>query len=389
MGKGDKITVLSIGRRFNALRDGVNRPDFEECGFQVVHTENDHNLPALINTWNPNVILTFGDWDQHKLLAGAPMELRRRWIALPNDATDDQVGPACLNCYVGTLKESPEPLVSVFTAAFRPGAKIFRPLKSLMSETYPNWEWIIVDDSDDRQTWRLLQELSAMDPRVKPFKGTRHSGRIGELKRWACGLASGELLVELDHDDELTAHCLGELVRAFNEMPDGGMFYTDDAEVFEDTMESFEYPDGWAFGFGAYRREVYQGREYSVAIAPPINAQTIRHIVGVPNHARAWRRTVYFDIGGHNPELHVADDYDLIVRTWLASRLVHVPTFGYIQYRNREGNTTFNRNSEIQRLVRIVQEQYEERIQARLIGIGEQSTLDRSALLACDEASAG
>ena len=108
-------------------------------------------------------------------------------------------------------------------------------VESIFNQTYQNWEWIIVDDSDDNnQTFNLLKEISEIDHRIKVFKNPRKSGSIGELKRWAAGLCYGEYLCELDHDDELTDKCLEYVVKTFQKYQDVGFVYTDSTEVYEE-----------------------------------------------------------------------------------------------------------------------------------------------------------
>ena len=57
------------------------------------------------------------------------------------------------DCYLKNVLTDQEgggdPLVSVFTPTCRTGGRICRPFLSLMEQTYANWEWIAVDDSDD------------------------------------------------------------------------------------------------------------------------------------------------------------------------------------------------------------------------------------------------
>ena len=103
---------------------------------------------------------------------------------------------------------------------------------------------------------------------------------------------------------------------------------------------------------------------------PEVNAKSIRHIVGCPNHARAWRRSVYEKIGGFNPDVHVADDYELMIRTFLYTRMVHVKKFGYIQYKYSQSQT-YVRNYEIQRLVRYFREYYDQAIHARCLQLSD------------------
>ncbi len=68
----------------------------------------------------------------------------------------------------------------------------------------------------------------------------------------------------------------------------------------------------------------------------------------------------------------MADDYELLVRSFLTTRFVHIPRLGYVQFYNTESisNTQHSRNKEIQRIVRFVANHYEQRIHARLLELG-------------------
>jgi hypothetical protein len=187
-----------------------------------------------------------------------------------------------------------------------------------------------------------------------------HSGSIGDVKRKAFMAAKGDYLVELDHDDELTSNCLSEIHKAF-EQPDVGFVYSDWSEILPDGA-SGKYPEGWAFGYGSeYWNEKYK---YWVMRAPEINRTTMSHIVSVPNHVRAWRSTLYHILMGHDHRLRIADDYELIIRTVLATKTVHIPELLYIQH---IGGHTAQRqqNDEVQRLVLEIATEYSEYLDLR------------------------
>jgi len=261
-------------------------------------------------------------------------------------------------------------LVTVFTPAYQSGDRILKPYNSLLAQTHKEWEWVIVDDSDDDgATFKMLSALAEQDSRVRVYKESRHSGVIGHVKRMACMLGNGEYLVELDHDDELTPWALDKVVNAYASSDEIGFVYTDFAEAFEDGG-IVTYPPGWGFGYGSYREEFHGGQKYMVVNSPNINPKTLRHIVAAPNHIRSWRSSVYREIGGHNDLIHVADDYELMVRTFLKTRMARVPYLSYIQYRNTEGNTHRVRNQEIQRLVRYFSEWYDKAIHERFVELG-------------------
>ncbi len=146
-----------------------------------------------------------------------------------------------------------------------------------------------------------------------------------------------------------------------------GFLYTDSAEVREDGT-NVTYREGWAFGYGSYTDVEYRGKVYKSANGPNINPKTIRHIVSAPNHIRAWRKAFYESIGGHNQELHIADDYELMVRTFLKTLMVRAPKLCYIQY---SGNTAQQvRNRDIQRHVRSIRVHYDRAIHDRLLELG-------------------
>jgi hypothetical protein len=136
-------------------------------------------------------------------------------------------------------------------------------------------------------------------------------------------------------------------------------------------LEVFSYGDFSAFGYACYHKEWLRDKWHNVYHVPHVNPKTIRHIVGAPNHVRIWRRTFYEKIGKHNPDLPVVDDYELIIRTILKYRWVHIPEMMYIQYRNNGGdNFTFHRNALIQYIVPKIRLSYEHEIHERFIELG-------------------
>jgi O-antigen biosynthesis protein len=332
----------------------------------------DETLDEILVRDRPDVIVSRGRVGDFSRLQKAPYAVRRKWLHFDESIRLEKVGEAAFKLFVRNLfsRSAGAPLVSVFTPTYRTGARLRRPFESLRRQSFTNWEWVVVDDSDDGgATLAQLREMAEQEHRMAVHAAHRHSGVIGELKRRACLLAHGEMLVELDHDDELTPDALDLVVCAFARFPEAGFVYSDWAEVDEATGESLSYGDTWAFGYGSYRPEERDGKLIMVANAPNLNPKTIRHIVGVPNHLRAWRGATYLEIGGHNPGIHVADDYELLIRTFLHTRMVRVPKLAYIQYLGG-GNTQDVRRQEIQRLVRVFAEHYHEPIHARLQELG-------------------
>ena len=266
-------------------------------------------------------------------------------------------------------------LISFFTPIYNTKEKLYDTYKSVAAQTYQNWEWILMNDSTDGgRTLKIAEDIAKHDPRVKVYDLREKSGGcIGEVKWRACAMARGYIVAELDHDDLLAVNCAMDLHNAAQKHPECGFFYGDTAEVNEQ-WENQKYGPGFALGYGNYRDEEYQGRMLSPANQQNINPKSIRHIVGVPNHIRAWRRSTYFEIGGHNRSLTVVDDYELIVRTFLHTRICKIPKLSYIQflYNNAGGRNTHDLSrADIQRRVRTIAEHYKEDIKARFEELGQ------------------
>jgi glycosyltransferase involved in cell wall biosynthesis len=363
--------VCIFGADDITLFSSVEAPEIEARELDCHCFRDDRGLEQILIQLRPHVIITFGVMQDFTQLMAAPFEVRRRWLHF-DDASDlEKVGESAFLCYLVVCvdKREDQPFVSVFTPTYRTGDRFLRPLVSMKEQTYVNWEWVIWDDSDDDgRTAAMVKAHADLDHRIRLIRAERHSGVIGEVKYNACAMSRGELLVELDHDDALTPQALEKLVAASKEFPEAGFFYSDYAEV-DDHLNPLRYPDGWGFGLGSYRTEMYRGRELLVANTPGISPKTIRHLLAAPNHLRAWRRDLYFQIGGHNREIHVADDFELMVRTFLETRMVQIPFLGYVQY-SGAGTTQRVRNKDIQRHVRYLRWKYDRRIHERFEALG-------------------
>ena len=338
---------------------------------EVRFLENEVFLRGAIADFRPHVILSFFPEGKRSVLENFPRSIRRRWVNYPfGFTTKDHAIGAILSMYTSVIvgeKKSHEKLVSIITPTYNTVSVLLRTYDSICGQSYREWEWVIYDDSTEKETIQIVRMLAQEDSRISVIRGGRHSGFIGEVKRKAFRAAEGDVLVELDHDDELTEDCLQLIVDGFNEFPECGFAYTECAEVNADGSP-VKYGDTYAFGYGSYRPYpyMYRGKPYLVTNYPQINQKTMRHIVGVPNHARAWTKQAYEISGGHNPDLFVCDDYELILRTYLTTRMLHIRHLGYIQNRvEGNSNTHITRNAEIQRQVAIFSNAYSSKIDLR------------------------
>ena len=367
--------ILYIGKTKPELKS-IKYLSYEADELDVRYLEDDSKAINIVTTFNPDAIITNGNsWQDFPNLASLPLQFRKRWF---NSESTENIGniaySVSMNSILSPSNLEDDQMISFFTPIYNTGEKLWNTYRSVRDQTYSNWEWVLVNDSTDGgKTLKIAEEIALVDPRVKVYDFREKSGGcIGESKYRCCSLAKGYILAELDHDDLLVKTCAEDLHNAAQAHPDCGMFYGDTAEVNEE-WENQRYGEGFALGYGSYREEEYEGRILSPANQQNINPKTIRHIVGVPNHIRAWRRSTYFEIGGHNRSLTIADDFELVIRSFLYSKICKIPKLSYIQflYNNSGGRNTHDLSrADIQRRVRTIAQYYNQQINARFIELG-------------------
>lgn len=392
-------TALIYGSSFSEGRQHLASTVYSEENLSelvILYSKNNSlNFFEHFSTLNPDLIITIGgtkaSWeyiakhsDQTYITSKwLHYEVQPSEVELGNIIAIESTNWAC-NSLDAIYNSTEQPYFSIFTGAYKTDRdRIYRSYNSLANQTYQNWEWTIVDDSPEghEDTWNVLNELANKDYRVKihrilPVSG----GNIGLVKNRAASLSNGNYLIEMDHDDALISTCLEELQFAIQQYPDAGFFYTNVAEPYEDgEMRKYskviaQDRDGWygnpqngfQWGYGGHEWVTADGKRYLSHYYANINPKTIRFNIGMPNHARIWKRDVYNTVSKHNKFISVTDDFELIVRTFLNTTMVHVPKLLYLQYNNRN-STVDNNATDINRKARLIRDFYDKQIHEKFV----------------------
>ena len=120
----------------------------QEFLIDLVPRDSDREANRLFAKKRPDVIITINrPCTDFPILCRLPLYLRQRWISVESVGSINPEG--IRNCFRHTVFNRLGPIVSVFTTTFRSGDKILRPFQSLLHQTCTEWEWVIMDDSDD------------------------------------------------------------------------------------------------------------------------------------------------------------------------------------------------------------------------------------------------
>jgi glycosyltransferase involved in cell wall biosynthesis len=237
-------------------------------------------------------------------------------------------------------------LITVFTPTHKPEF-LGRLEQSLKAQTYQNFEWVIVPNGK-ASTDDIKVEIP--QARIVPYRGETQN--IGEIKRWCCLNGKGEVLVEVDHDDELTPDCLQELVKVFrNKYVD--FAYSNCCEIIDGKPWTYSPVFGWQ-----YRPFKWDGLDLLETVSFPPSPAAFSKIWYAPNHVRAWRANFYHQIGGHDVSLDVCDDQDILARTYIHGNVQHIDKCLYVYYLHPENTSRGDKNEKIQNLCLELHDKY-------------------------------
>lgn len=359
--------------------------NWEKRNFDIINLKNDNNINEILleNNDLDAIVLQFDDYSNIKFdnLDKLPDYYKRKIYKY--DTKDNYGIDLALRINTDQLTYYSNPLFSIVTPLYNTNIIYFKyAYESLCCQSLNDWEWILVDDSPEQLLNIKSFIKSQKDPRLKYFRISPTKGNIG-LSKWRANcMSTGKWLIEFDHDDILFYWTLQTIKEAINAYPNNKFIYSDNTTINKDNLVTecmYGEDYKWGLGYGHSYMSPTPGTEFirTDASGPMTNA-TIRHIVGVPNHFRCWERNFYFQIGGHNQRERIADDYELLIRSFLYTRFTHIKCCCYAQ-RFDGNNSQYKKNDDsdgqtnihdIQRRVRLASIFYDELIHKRLENLG-------------------
>lgn len=326
-----------------------------DCTVFIINDFNDLN--KLFNS-NYHLLITYGNsFDEYKgnVLDVISENMLVRHKHINCDQTFDvnkfnhEVNTLYINiCSLDRIYT--RPIFSIFTTSFNSFDKILRAYNSIKNQIFKDWEWIIIDDSNSDDNFNFLRKQFSNDSRIRFFRKSHNNGSIGNVKNEAISLCRGQYVLEMDHDDEICDWLLQDTVKLFNSDNELGFIYTDFSILYENG-NNHHYGDLICKGYGSYYSQKFNNKWVFVYITPNINNITLSHLVCCPNHPRIWRKDLLLKIGSYSEYLPICDDYEVLLRTCISTKIAKIHKLGYIQYMNNENNNfSLIRNSEINRI---------------------------------------
>lgn len=204
------------------------------------------------------------------------------------------------------------PVISVIVPVYRVEAYLARCLDSVLAQTYPNWECILVDDGSPDGSGEICDQYAAKDARFRVVH--RANGGLSAARNSGMRAASGEWYFFLDSDDWIHPNALALLLSAAEE--------TASEVALCDYIRVSEWQEPQSVATSP--REVLSGEEALQRLYRP---HRTKYVIAT---CKLWKRTLWENFSF--PEGRIHEDEATAPRLyWRASRVVFldVPLYYY------------------------------------------------------------
>lgn len=100
-----------------------------------------------------------------------------------------------------------KPLVSICIPTYNGAQYLPECLDAVLSQTFSDYELLIIDDQSSDNTWEILTQYASQDDRIQLFKNEHNLGLVGNWNR-CIKLSDGEWIKFVFQDDIIRPDCL-------------------------------------------------------------------------------------------------------------------------------------------------------------------------------------
>jgi len=197
-----------------------------------------------------------------------------------------------------------DPTISVLMPCYNAERWLDESITSILSQTFSDFEFIIVNDGSRDKTLQKIEQYAASDDRIKVVDKANNTGLTDALNigiRVACG----EWIARIDADDVCEQQRLERQLAYVNEEPDMLLLGSGCSEIDSEgkLIKTHRYP-----------------RDHASLVDRLERSQGF-----FPHSSAFYRRDVVQHLGGYRKQFEVAQDCDLWLRLCVLGRIGCVP----------------------------------------------------------------
>lgn len=199
---------------------------------------------------------------------------------------------------MSTQTNSSYPKISIVTPSYNQAPFLEETILSVLSQGYPNLDYVVMDGGSTDGSVEIIRRY---EKQFAYWQSRSDEGQSDALRR-GFARSSGDIFAWLNSDDTLVPGTLIPVGEYFSLHPDIDVVYGNINLVAPDGEPMYT-----AYPLLDLRILVYENRF-------------------IPQQAMFWRRELYERVGGVNPMLHFAMDFELTMKFLLAgARVAKIP----------------------------------------------------------------
>ena len=198
--------------------------------------------------------------------------------------------------------ENDRPTVSVVTPSFNQGRYIPSTIRSVVTQDYPDIEYLVMDAASTDNTLDVLKQSAAEFPRIMRYVSEKDRGQAHALNK-AVAQTSGKIVGWLNSDDTYEPGAVRTAAEFFERHPDVDLVYGN--ANFVDANDQFIAHCAHVEPFSWHRLV-----NYTDFIVQP---------------ATFFTRRAFEAVGGADESLHYAMDYDLFLKMAAKFKVAYLP----------------------------------------------------------------
>ena len=195
------------------------------------------------------------------------------------------------------------PKISVLMPAYNIEAHISDAIKSILNQTFTDFEFIIIDDGSSDNTWQIILENAKKDSRIFPLRNSVNS-KLSRTLNKGLEIASGKYIARMDADDISIRNRLQKQYDFMEKNPAIG--------IIGGTME-----------VRTIKNRIVGKRRYNLTDA--LIRKRIYRYCPFCHPVVMIRKSILDQVGGYNERWNPAEDYELYFRIGKCSKFANLP----------------------------------------------------------------
>lgn len=199
---------------------------------------------------------------------------------------------------------SNKPLVSIMMTTYNRASLISEAILSVLAQSYPQWELIILDDASSDNTAAVVASYARNDERIVYLPTPKNLG-ITKNRNRGFAVAKGEYIAVLDSDDFwLNEDKLMRQVEFLEENPEYSLIGTNAMVVDSVGKQTAKLK--------------YESDDNKIRQRMLLSNQFIHSSI-------LWRRDAINEQNPYDESLFIWEDYDLVLRLGLVGKIANLP----------------------------------------------------------------